>query len=847
MRIKRLDITGFKSFMDRTVFSFGEGITAVVGPNGCGKSNVVDAIRWVMGEQSAKNLRGRGMEDVIFNGSESHAPLSLAEVSLTFTVEEQDVLPQPWAGFPEVTVTRRLFRSGESEYLINKQICRLLDVTELFLGTGVGTRAYSIIEQGRVGLIVSSKPEDRRSLIEEAAGITRYKARRRSAERKMESTRANLLRVNDIVGELDKRLESVQRQAKRAEKARKLRAEMRDIELHAASHRYLELAAQQQLLRAQLAGMGEEEQGAIAGVREMEQDIETRRAALELETAALQKLQDEVHALESQVSLESQSLGHWEADAAEATRRAQEARNELAGLEERLQELERNVAARESELSGLDDGWRGDEERLKAAREELAQGNRRHSELGLLLEHERAALVQLAGRLANHESNLNNLGRRREELEARVARLAQEKGALEQDLATLEQARLDVAQRVDAGRQVSVDLAERKREEEEALARTRQAFAENEIHVISLREELSDKRSRLTSLEELQRHYEGFDRGVRAVMLRAGGDARSQGIFGLVADVLTVNPRFERAVEAALGERLQHVLVDSRRVGLELLDFLREGAEGRSTFLPVDGGDQPVLTTPDLSRDGVLAHALAEVQVEPALQPVLERLLGDVVVVTDAAAAEAYLREVGPGATLVTLAGEVFRADGSMTGGALEGPAVGALHKKRELAELAVAVAPDRGALQRDPHPALRPAEADRAGRGRAQGTLQEPARRGAAAGRPRRRIFHRAGEESGARARASRVGGAGARRADGDPGRAGLRGGRQPRRGRPGPGRACAARGEAADAHRRAGGAVLRPGAAAPGDDVPADPGGLGERAWRLGAQGAGGAARAA
>jgi len=222
MRIRRLDITGFKSFMDRAVFTFDEGVTGVVGPNGCGKSNVVDAIRWVMGEQSAKNLRGRGMEDVIFNGSETKPPLSMAEVSLTFEVDPRDQLAPEYAGFGEVTVTRRLFRSGESEYLINRTSCRLLDVVELFLGTGVGTRAYSIIEQGRVGLIVSAKPEDRRSIIDEAAGVTKYKSRRKSAERKLEATEANLLRVADLVSELEKRLDSLGRQAKKAEKYRSL-------------------------------------------------------------------------------------------------------------------------------------------------------------------------------------------------------------------------------------------------------------------------------------------------------------------------------------------------------------------------------------------------------------------------------------------------------------------------------------------------------------------------------------------------------------------------------------------------------------------------------------------------
>ena len=308
MRIKRLDITGFKSFMDRMVFSFDDGVTGIVGPNGCGKSNVVDAIRWVMGEQSAKNLRGRGMEDVIFNGSETHAPLSMAEVTLTFAVGPEDTLPETLTGLPEVSVTRRLFRSGESEYQINRTTSRLLDITELFLGTGVGTRAYSIIEQGRVGQIVSARPEDRRSFIEEAAGITKYKARRKAAERKMEYTQQNLLRVTDIVNELEKRLDSLERQAKKAEKYKRLRTEMRDIDLHSSSHRFLELSTQKQMLVAQVESLGSEERQNLEKVRAMEESIVSRREAIDTETVELETRSAELFALQSQVELDAQNL-----------------------------------------------------------------------------------------------------------------------------------------------------------------------------------------------------------------------------------------------------------------------------------------------------------------------------------------------------------------------------------------------------------------------------------------------------------------------------------------------------------------------------------------------------------
>jgi chromosome segregation protein len=694
MRIKRLDITGFKSFMERSVFTFDDGVTGIVGPNGCGKSNVVDSIRWVMGEQSAKNLRGRGMEDVIFNGSESKPPLSMAEVSLTFHVDETDTLPPHLAGLPEVTVTRRLFRSGESEYLINKTTCRLLDITELFLGTGVGTKAYSIIEQGRVGLIVSSKPEDRRHLLEEAAGITKYKARRKAAERKMEATQGNLLRVTDITSELERRLDSLSRQVKKAEKYRKLKTRMRDIELHSASHRFLELNAESKVLQDKLGSLGGEERESLERMRGLEESITQRRTELDAEAAALQKLAAEVHALESSVQRAEQDLTYGRKDLEETRARVTQAQGELDTLRARHKEVADTLAAREAELSGIAGAWKENEVAMQVAQEEMRRVSQLQTEVSLRLEQERAALVTVASRLANHESNLVNLARQKADLESRRARYRTEAEGLREQERQLEESRQSVARRVEESRHNTAELAERKDHEEEALVRTRQAFMENEVQVISLREELSDKRSRLSSLEALQKDYEGFDRGVRAVMVRAGEQARTQGIFGLVADVLSTTPRFERAVEAVLGERLQHVIVESRDKGVELVEYLKSAAEGRGSFLPVPSPERLASSVqPDTSRPGVVAAALSEVTCEEALRPVVRLLLGDVVIVEDLAAARAYAEAEGAAWTLVTLDGEVFRPDGTITGGEREGVAVGALQKKREIVELASEVA----------------------------------------------------------------------------------------------------------------------------------------------------------
>src|SRR5579864_9375861 len=284
MKIKKLELVGFKSFVDRTILHFDHDVLAIVGPNGCGKSNIVDAIRWCMGEQSARHLRGRSMEDVIFSGSESRAPHDFAEVTLTFENDTPEDVPLEYKDYAEIAVMRRLHRSGDSEYIINKTPVRLRDITDLFLGTGAGTKAYSIVEQGKIGLIVSSRPEDRRLLIEEAAGITKFKSRKKQAERKMELTQQNLLRVGDIVAEIDRSLASLKRQAAKAERYIAYRRELEDLQLHEASHRYLELVGWIKL-----------EGGAVDELSETDEEARTELGAREAE---LESARLEVHAAE---------------------------------------------------------------------------------------------------------------------------------------------------------------------------------------------------------------------------------------------------------------------------------------------------------------------------------------------------------------------------------------------------------------------------------------------------------------------------------------------------------------------------------------------------------------------
>ncbi|MDW7758178.1 MAG: AAA family ATPase, partial [Desulfuromonadales bacterium] len=273
MQIKRVDILGFKSFVDKVSLDFNDGVTAILGPNGCGKSNVVDAIRWAMGEQNAKNLRGRSMEDIIFGGSESRKPHGMAEVSMVFS-NADGLAPAAFKDYAEIMVTRRLYRNGDSEYLLNKTPCRLMDITELFMDTGVGARAYSIIEQGKIGMILNSKPEDRRFLIEEAAGVTKYKSRKKSALRKIEATRQNLLRLGDIVSEVRRQLGSLKRQAQKAQKFRECREELKSLETRLALQRY-------QTLKKEIDSRQQEEQEQSRALESFKAQVEQGELTLE--------------------------------------------------------------------------------------------------------------------------------------------------------------------------------------------------------------------------------------------------------------------------------------------------------------------------------------------------------------------------------------------------------------------------------------------------------------------------------------------------------------------------------------------------------------------------------------
>ncbi len=693
MRIQRLEITGFKSFVDRTIISFDDGITGIVGPNGCGKSNVVDAIRWVMGEQSAKHLRGRSMEDVIFNGSEIQPPSGLAEVALTFQNDRPSEVPTRYQGFSEITVQRRLFRSGESEYLVNQTPCRLMDITELFLGTGVGTRAYSIIEQGRIGLIVNAKPEDRRAIIEEAAGITKYKARKKAAERKMEFTEQNLARVNDIVQELEKRRESLDRQAKKAEKYRRVKGEIRELELWLGALRWLELQALAGHLAGRLEALEEDEKRGALATEELDLAIVRGREVLEAIDRELADCDRRSHEVELGRSERRQAI---EFGARELERlresRAQRLR-ELERLSERRGEFERALEEQRSGLEQLAQLCEAQARALAELEPKAAALAARERERQLATESGQKAARELGSSLSALEQRIAGLERRRPELVSRREENERETGSLSQRLAEIERRRGEQAQLLEETRQLKLSLAGRRDETERSLVGTRERLGGCREELGKVKDELSSRRSRLQSLLDLQRSYEGCDRGVRAVMLESGERPEGARVRGLVADAIRVPVEAETAIEAVLGERLQHVLVEERADAVAIARWLAASGEGRCTFVPVAGAasvERPAAELP--AHPGIVGFAIDLAQVAVEFAPVARELLQGVVVVRGLEDA-LELRDAGVEATLATLGGEVLWARGALSGGTADGRGAGELQQRREIAELTGVVA----------------------------------------------------------------------------------------------------------------------------------------------------------
>ena len=678
MKIKRLEISGFKSFPDRVSLDFQRDVTAIVGPNGCGKSNIVDSIRWCMGEQSVKNLRGKAMEDVIFAGSESRKALGIAEVSLVFSTEDGRA-PAQYLDFSEIQLTRRLYRDGESEYLMNKTPCRLMDITELFMDTGVGTRAYSIIEQGKIAMILHARPEERRFLIEEAAGVTKFKSRKQQALKKMEVTRHNLSRLKDVIGEVRRQLSSLQRQANKAEKFRELRDNLRKIQLVLAAHEYAEVLVLRRAAEKDQLLLNDRVRAEFAASSLAEVRIEETRLRLVESEKQLMEAQEETYVIRTEFETTGNEIDFQQRELANLTKRLNGFESEMSELEERMRKssAQQSLLRQRCEHSNVEAEALRETLRLEEAALELQQ--QEEQRLSSELEARNRKLFAAISETTQYKNGFENSGKRLMQLEEARGRYAREQVQLTERLESARRRAVELAEKI--------TVVEREREnfqsELEILIRheedVKKQLLAQENTWQETRDKLTRSSSRLHSLRELESRFEGYNRGVKSLMQAS----ELRGCFdGLLADAICVPQELETVLEAVLADRLQCVLCSDEQTAIKAMDYLKDNHGGMAALalptplrlyeIPVVAGASPF-------------ESLA--QVNGPHEALIRALLSNVMLVDNLKTAIECARQ-NPECSFVTREGDVVSFGAMISGGSPEKAQHGIVHKKREIREL---------------------------------------------------------------------------------------------------------------------------------------------------------------
>jgi len=695
MRIKKLELVGFKSFKDRTVIHFDAGITGIVGPNGCGKSNIVDALTWVMGEMSAKHLRGASMEDVIFAGADGYAPMGMCEVSLTL---ENDGGPFPvqYLKHSEIMITRRLNRSGESEYLVNKETARLRDIQEIFMDTGAGSKGFSIIQQNAIGQMITAKPEDRRNLIEEAAGITKFKARKRESQRKLISTEQNLVRLADIVTELKRQIDSLQRQAQRAERYRNLKREIEDLDLWLSSKQFLEhrfVADEAERAYTEAETLELESQSNLSG---NEAEVEVLRAQLSENENAVNDAQVQHMTLRNLVQKAESEVQELRFEIETVRRNKEMTGSMVQENQTRRDILEADLEKVQESLSSIREEAMRLREKFSEKKERFENSSGRISEVDTELTDARRELLTVSAGESSASSRIISIGEAISSIEEREG---EARGILEELLEKrmdFESRRTKVWNELEKERQGQLDLAR----DVESFAANKAVLqghiAERRSEVDLYKDSLNEVASRLYGLENLANNFEGFEAGVKSVMFwqrqkldslpeSQRSDAQN---FHPVAEVVEVPAEYELAMESALGPRLQMLLSDNPDSALNAVGYLKDQKQGRSSF--VSGGLQMVeTTTPEVRADQVRAILKDVVRTPARFEPTVHRLLDRVAVVNNLSEA-LDLRQNYPQWTFVTTEGDLISADGVISGGTAESADSGMLKRRREIKEFSL-------------------------------------------------------------------------------------------------------------------------------------------------------------
>ena len=687
MFLKSIEIQGFKSFAVKTVLLFHEGVTGIVGPNGSGKSNIADAVRWVLGEQSVKQLRGGSMQDVIFAGTQTRKPLSYAYVAITLDNSDHALN----ISFEEVTVARRLYRSGESEYLLNGSPCRLKDVNELFFDTGIGKEGYSIIGQGQIDKILSGKPEERRELFDEAAGIVKFKYRKSAALKKLDNEQNNLVRVNDILAELERQIGPLERQSAKAKEWLKYKDELKTIDVNSflLENESLKKTAAELQGRLDVASgdldsttkeynkVKEDYNSVQLEMEDLEEAIEKARELVSGADSSRQKLESSIELLKEQIKSSKENITHFSERKEALTLEIEKYQSEKDAIladseseEEQAAKVENEAASRKEALDKAQDAMQD----LNTKIEEHAAG--------IMDELKKRSEIQ--GRISHYDAVMQQIELRKAELQSKLLRARSDEEAREDTIKQYEE----------AFEKVSAEIAEMNKTASELETRVgglREQLTNKDAELRTLQEEYHKENSRYQALQDIAEAYEGYGNSVKKIMEQKSSN---KGIIGVVADIIKVEKKYETAIETALGGNIQNIVTRDEETAKKMITFLKEGRLGRATFLPLDSVRDPQeLKAKDaLNEPGMLGLASDIVETDEEFRNIIKSLLGRFIVADNMDNATRAARKFNYTLRIVTLEGELLMPGGAISGGAFRNNS-NFLGKSREIGDLKKKVA----------------------------------------------------------------------------------------------------------------------------------------------------------
>jgi chromosome segregation protein len=691
MFLKRLELVGFKSFAERTELEFVPGITAVVGPNGSGKSNISDSIRWVLGEQSAKSLRGSKMEDIIFAGSDQRKAVNYGEVSLTLENSDHS-LP---VDYSEVTISRRIYRSGESEYYINKQSCRLKDITELFMDTGLGKEAYSIIGQGRIEEILSTKSEDRRGIFEEAAGIVKFKTRKKEAERKLDGTEQNLLRISDLVGELEEQVKPLGEQAEKAKLYKEYKEELKHQEISLYVHQIGQIARQWEEVKAQVEAYSK-------GQLQLSSELSSRDAQMEKRRWESKRLEEELEALQAELLQVSEETEKKEGLREVLKERARNQQDNESTYKSAIETLTQRKNEREEELQRFTGQLEEIQARLKLLQLELSveEDKLRGVAAGWNADKEeqlKADLLEVLNQMASSRNDIRHLDQTKSSHQHRIDRMSAENAKwIEQQTETdrkakeIQQISVQIKQDIDRTLESYQKQSQEYKEQQQMASEIQQTQRK-------WQQKLDSLISRRDTMNEMHNDFDGFFHGVREVLKARDQSGALKGILGAVAEVIQVPENYEIAVETALGGALQHIIVENEASGRLAIQFLKQRQSGRATFLPLDIIQGRSIASQELGKiesvQGFVGVGSTLIRFAEKYRRIVESLLGHVIFAQSIEEANRIAKVCGYRYRVVTLDGDVVNPGGSMTGGGQQKRGANLLGRQRQLEQLQADIA----------------------------------------------------------------------------------------------------------------------------------------------------------